>query len=120
MDNTDFTAVTNNSLHSLFSQCDIAQTGLTLNSRSLYLSILFETVLTYGSAAAASHLTDAFRYLDNGHLLPCDPTAADARNKVFITLATELNIAMRSTSMAQSIVISVIYREMYPRRSTVD
>ena len=107
MENTDFTAVTNNSLHSLFSQCDIALTGLTLNSRSQYLSILFETDLTYGSDAAASHLTDAFRYLDNGDLLPCGPTAEDAKNKVFIRLRTELNRAKRSTSMVQTIVTSV-------------
>jgi len=44
----------------------------------------FETILTYGSNAAASHLTNAFCYLDNGDLLPCDPTAADAKNKGFI------------------------------------
>ena len=35
----------------------------------------FETILTYGSDAAVSHLTDGFWYLDDGDLLPCDPTA---------------------------------------------
>jgi len=30
LDNTDFTAVTNNFLHSLFSQCSIALNGLTI------------------------------------------------------------------------------------------
>jgi len=41
--------------------------------------------LTYGSDATATHLTNAFCYLDDGDLLPCDPTAADTKNKVFIT-----------------------------------
>jgi len=41
--------------------------------------------LTYCSDAAATHLTNAFWYLDDGDLLPYDPTAADAQNKVFIT-----------------------------------
>jgi len=41
--------------------------------------------LTYGSDAAASHLTNAFWYLDDGDLLPFDPTAADAKIKGSIT-----------------------------------
>ena len=45
----------------------------------------FESILTYGSDAKTSHLTNAFWYQDNGDLLPCDPTAADANNKGFIT-----------------------------------
>ena len=34
-----------------------------------------ETVLTYGSDAASSHLTNTYWYLDNA----CDPSAADIR-----------------------------------------
>jgi len=49
-----------------------------------YLSF-FETILTYGSDAATSHLTNAFWYLNDGNLLPCYSTAADAKNKGFIT-----------------------------------
>jgi len=49
-----------------------------------YLSY-FETLLTYGSDGAATHLTNAFWYIDDGDLLPCDHTAADAKHKGFIT-----------------------------------
>jgi len=36
-----------------------------------------EDFLTYGSDAAALHLTNAFCYLDDGERLSCDPTAAE-------------------------------------------
>jgi len=87
LDNTDITAVTNNFLHSLFSQCSIALNGVTITQATeLYnCRSYFETLLTYDSDAAAMHLTNAFWYLDDGDLLPCDPTAADAKIKVFIT-----------------------------------
>ena len=87
LDNTDFTAVTNNFLLSLFSQCCIALNGVTITQATeLYIyRSFFETILTYGSDAATSQLTNAFWYLDVGDLLPCDPTAADATNKGFIT-----------------------------------
>jgi hypothetical protein len=48
-----------------------------------YLSYL-ETILTYGSDAAVSHLTNAFWYLDDGDMLPTDPSASDAGNKGLI------------------------------------
>jgi len=73
LDNTDFTAVTKNFLHSLFSQCGIAMNGLTITQAAElynYLSF-FENILTYGSDATTSHLTNAFCYLDNGDVLPC-------------------------------------------------
>ena len=46
-----------------------------------------ETLLTYGSDAATSHLTNSFWYLDDGDMLPCDPTAEKTAttNKGFIT-----------------------------------
>ena len=87
LDNTDFTAVTNNFLQSLFSQCNIAMNGLTITQaaeQNSYRSF-FETILTYGSDAATQLLTNLFWYLDNGDQLPSDPTAADAKNKDFIT-----------------------------------
>ena len=86
LDATDFTAGTNNLLHSLFSQCNIALNGTTITpAMDLYnYRSYFETILSYGSDAAASHLTNAFWYLDDGDLLPCDPTTADANNKEFI------------------------------------
>jgi len=79
--------VTNNFLHSLFSQFIIALNGLTITQAvELYnYRSFFDTILTYGSDAATLHMTNAFWYLDNGNLLPCDPSAADAKNKGFIT-----------------------------------
>jgi hypothetical protein len=78
LDAKDFTAVTNNFLHSLSNQCSIALNNVcvTLSTElSNYRSYL-ETLLTYGNDAAQTHLTNAFWYLDNGDMLPCDPTAA--------------------------------------------
>ena len=57
LDNTDNTAVTNNFLHSLFSQCCIALNGVPNTQASelyQYLSY-FETLVTYGSD---EHLTN--------------------------------------------------------------
>ena len=87
LDNNDFTAVTHNFLHSLFSQCSIALNDVTITQAAELCNYrsFFETILTYGSDAATSHLTNAFWYLDDGDLLPCDPTATDAKNKGFIT-----------------------------------
>jgi hypothetical protein len=47
---------------------------------------LYETLLSYGSDAAATHLTNVYWYLDNGNIIACDPTAAydDSTNKGFI------------------------------------
>jgi hypothetical protein len=83
---TDFTAGTNNLLHRLFSQCSIALNGTTITpATDLYnYRSYFETVLSYGSDAASSHLTNAFWYLDDGDLLPCDPTSANSKNAGFI------------------------------------
>ena len=53
-----------------------------------YLSYL-ETILTNGSDAGASLLTNSFWYLDRGDMLPCDPSKADntaaATNVEFLT-----------------------------------
>jgi len=58
LDNTDFTAVTNNFLHSLFCQCSntlngvpITQAGELYQYRSYY-----ETLMTYGSDDANTHV----------------------------------------------------------------
>jgi len=86
LDNTDFTAVTNNFLHSLFSQCSIALNVVTIiQATKLYNSRSYlETILAYGSDGATTLLRNAFWYLDDGDLLPCEPTAPDSKNKVFI------------------------------------
>jgi hypothetical protein len=74
-------------LHSLFSQCSMSLNNTTItqaNELYNYRSFL-ETILTYSSGAAATPLTNAFWYLDNGNMLPCDLTAADSPNKSFVT-----------------------------------
>jgi len=71
-DNADLTAVRNNFLHSLFSQFNIALNGVTVTQATDLCNYqsYFETLLTYGSDAAATHLTNAFWYLNNGNLVP--------------------------------------------------
>ena len=58
----DFTAVGKNFLHSLFSQCSITLNGVTITQASeiYHYSSYLETLLTYGSDAAASRLTNSF------------------------------------------------------------
>jgi hypothetical protein len=78
LDATDHTVVTNNLLHSLFSQCTVSLNGISITQAiELYpYRSYLETILTYGTDAAFSHLTNAFCYLDDGDLLTCDPNAA--------------------------------------------
>ena len=80
---TDFMAVTDNFLLSIFSQCSIALNRVTISrAAELYFyRSFFETILTYGSDAATWHLTNAFWYKGDVDLLPCDPTAGDAKTK---------------------------------------
>ena len=40
-----------------------------------------ESLLTYGSDAANSHLTNAYWYLDEGDVLAGDPTSTSIKNK---------------------------------------
>ena len=59
---TDFTGVTNNFLHSLFSQCNVTLHGVAFPQASVhyhYRSYL-ETLTTYGTDAAATHLSNAY------------------------------------------------------------
>jgi len=83
---TDFTAATNNFLHSLFTQCSITLYGTTITQTTdLYqYSSYLETLLTYGSDAATSHLTNGFWYLDTGDLQPWDPTKAESTNTCYL------------------------------------
>jgi len=62
LDNKDFTAVTNNFFHSLFSQCNIKLNNVPIKQSGdvyEYRSYL-ETILNYGNDAGASHLTNSF------------------------------------------------------------
>jgi len=86
LDASDFTAGTNKFLNSLFSQCSISLNGVNIMPASElypYRSYL-ETLLTYGSDASNSHLTNAYWYLDEGDVLAGDPTSADIKNKGFV------------------------------------
>ena len=61
-----------------------------------------------GSDAAASHLTYAFCCLDNGDLMTCDTSAADAQNIAFITRWNRI----KENSSAGSTTTSGMYRDM--------
>ena len=61
LDEVDHTAVTKNFVHSFVSQCSVTLNGKTVTQTELYYyHSLLETLLTYFSDAAASHLTIAF------------------------------------------------------------
>jgi hypothetical protein len=76
LDIKDYTAAVNNMLHSLFEQCNMNLNGtsLTPSSDNYEYRFYFETILTYGSDAAESRLTNAYWLLDNANVLTCDPT----------------------------------------------
>jgi len=86
LDASDFTAGTNTFLHSLFSQCSISLNGVNITPASelySYRSYL-ESLRTYGSDAANSHLTNAYWYLDEGDVLAGNPTSYNIKNKGFV------------------------------------
>ena len=74
LDEKDFTPGMNNFVHSLFIQCSISLNGMQITQATeLYnYRAYLETLLTYGTDADFSHLTNAYWYLDSGDLLPCD------------------------------------------------
>ena len=89
MDASDHTAVTNNFLQSLFSQCNFALISVTITRASEHYDFRYylETLLTYGTDSAATHLTNTW-YRVIGDMLPCDPAAANVTattNRGFIT-----------------------------------
>jgi len=78
------------SFHSLFSQCNAVLNGVTITQASEHYNYRpnLETLLTYGTDAAATHLTNAYWYRNTGDKLPCDPSAATltaTTNRGFIT-----------------------------------
>jgi hypothetical protein len=97
LDNKDFTACTNNLLHSLFRQCCISLNGVCITQSTEHYNYrsYVEILLTCGSDAAQTHLSNAFWYLDTGNLLPCDPTAA-------ATVATNAGFDTRWNRLKQS------------------
>ena len=81
VESTDFTDTANNFLNSFFTQCSITSNGTALAPTSdlyQYRSYL-DTLLTYGSDAATSHLTNGFWYQDSG-----DPSAGVPTNTGFV------------------------------------
>jgi len=93
---SDHTAVTNNFLHSLFSQCNAVLNGTTITQASEHYNYhsYLETLLTYGTDTAATHLTNAYCYRDTGEMLPFDPTTATMNattNRGFVTRWDKLN-----------------------------
>ena len=89
VDVTDTTAVVNNLLHSLFSQCTIMVNGVPVTQSHEHYNYraYLETLLTYGTEAAALHLSNFYWYLDNGHMQPNDlkaETHTSATNDGFI------------------------------------
>ena len=77
VDFADHTGMTNNFLHSLFSQCNVTLNGanITQASELYHYRSYLETVMTYGTDAAATHLSNAYRYLDTGDMQPVEPSA---------------------------------------------
>jgi hypothetical protein len=85
---TDFVAGTNNLLHSVFSQCSVTLNGtqITQSSDHYNYRAIIETILTYGSDAAESHLKMSYWYLDQGNMIAGDPTKPEeTTNGGFIT-----------------------------------
>ena len=81
--NKDFTAGTYN-----FSQCSFSLncTQITQSTKLYIYRAYVETLLTYGTDAAASHLTNAYWYVDGLEMAQCDQSTADAakRNAGFV------------------------------------
>ena len=104
IEETDYTGLTNNFLHSLFSQCSLTMNGTTVTQITdlyQYLSYL-ETLLNHGSDASTSQLTNGFWYIDNGHLLPCDPNKAESRNIRYIARLTLVKKRKGSATVRQA------------------
>jgi len=93
VDVSDHTGVSNNLL---FSQCTVILNGTTITQSSEHYNYrsYVEILLTYGTDAAATHLTNAYWYCDTGDMKPCDPTTATitaVTNRGFVTRWDKLN-----------------------------
>jgi len=96
VDLTDTTAAANNLLHSLFSQCTVMVNGVpvTQSHEHYYYRSYLQTLLTFGTDAACSHLSNSYWYLDTGDMQPSDPTAethTSATNDRFIARWSRLS-----------------------------
>ena len=110
----NITTVEKSFFQSLFSQCNITRNGVRITqSGDLYqYRPYLETLLTYGSDAPASHLTNSFRDLGRGDMLLCNPSTANktaaVTNVGFITRSVKLSRVGKSSFMANYIVIFVM------------
>jgi len=79
---TDYTAGINKLLHSLFSQCSIVLNGMQITQASELCNYraYLETLLTYRSDAAESHLKNALWHLDTGNMKGGDTTKTNETN----------------------------------------
>jgi len=79
---TDYTAVVNNLLHSLFSQCTMYLNGTQITQATeLYpYRAYIETLLSYGNDAASSHRTMPFWLIDEGNMLGGDCSIPEQTN----------------------------------------
>jgi len=101
VDASDHTAVTNNFLHSLFSQCNVALNGVTITQASEHYNYrsYLENLLTYGTDVATTHLTNAYWYRDIGNMLLCAPSSAT----VTATTNRELNTRCERLSSSKDL-----------------
>jgi len=91
VDFSDHTGVTNNFLHSQFSQCSVNLNGFNITQASEhyhYRSYLV-TLMTYGTDAAATHVSNAYWYLDMGDMQPNEPSAEN------MTATTKRGVILR-------------------------
>jgi hypothetical protein len=96
VDLTVTTAVANNLLHSLFSQCTFMLNGVPVTQSLEHCNYraYLESLLTYGTDAASSHLSNSYWYLDNVDMQPSVPTAethTSATNDGFIARWSRLS-----------------------------
>jgi len=70
VDLTDTNAGANNLLHSLFSQCTFIVNGVPVTQSHEHYNYraYLESLLTYCTDDAASHLSNFYSYLDNGDM----------------------------------------------------
>ena len=88
MDFSDLTDVTNNFLQSLIFQCNLTLNGVTITQASehCHYGSYLETLMTYGTDAAATHFSNAYCNLDMGDMQSTSPSGdflTTKANRVF-------------------------------------
>jgi len=92
----DLTSVTNNFLHSLFSQCNVTLNGVIITQarQHYHYRSYLETLITFDTDTEATHLSNSYWYLDTGDMQPSDPSAETLTaktNREFITRWNKLS-----------------------------